>query len=92
VRAGGDGVTARRRGRSAPRFRQAGSRVFDAQRLAGPLSARSPKTLIRARDPKYPRVSAPKMQKLDQFQVRGRPAESTHICRKLSQQQQAVGI
>ena len=28
-----------------------------------------PKTLKKARDPKYPRISAPPMQKLDHFQV-----------------------
>ena len=31
-----------------------------------------------ARDPKYPRVSAPKMQKLDEFQVRSWPEAAWH--------------
>ena len=51
---------------------------FRAQLAARVACRRRPKTLVLAREPKYPRVSAPKMQKLDEFQVRSRPEAASH--------------
>lgn len=85
-------VDAVKKAQGAKKAQEVGTNASGKKRVRTSVTYHKPKTQINAREPKYPRKSAPKRNKLDQYSIVTHPLTTESAMKKIEDQNTLVFI